>query len=62
MRLGFVSDCDPRLCKTDFERFLDTPLEGIREALGIETDLLRAYYAIEKRRYPASRESARLLD
>jgi len=62
VRLGFVSDCDPRLCKTDFERFLDTPLEGIREALGIETDLLRAYYAIEKRRYPASRESARLLD
>lgn len=62
VRLGFVSDCDPRLCRTDFERFLDTPLARIREALGIETDLLRAYYAIEKRRYPASRESARLLD
>lgn len=62
VRLGFISDCDPKLCATDFERFLDTPLERIREALGIETDLLRAYYAIEKRRYPASRESARLLD
>ena len=62
VRLGFISDCDPRLCNTDFERFLDTPIEQIREALGIETDLLRAYYAIEKRRYPGSRESARLLD
>jgi len=62
VRLGYISDCDTRLCTTDFERFLDTPLEAIREALGIETDLLRAYYAIEKRRYPKSRESQRLLD
>ena len=62
VRLGFISDCAPTLCTTDFGRFLDTPLGRIREALGIETDLLRAYYAIEKRRYPASRESARLLD
>ena len=62
VRLGFISDCDPRLCSTDFERFLDTPLESIRAAMGIETDLLRAYYAIEKRRYPASFESQRLLD
>jgi hypothetical protein len=62
VRLGFISDCDPRLCSTDFERFLDTPVKGIREALGIEADLLLAYYAIEKRRYPESRESQRLLD
>ena len=62
VRLGFISDCVPTLCTTDFERFLDTPLDRIRETLGIETDLLRAYYAIEKRRYPQSRESARLLD
>jgi hypothetical protein len=62
VRLGYISDCDTRLCTTDFDRFLDTPLEAIREALGIETDLLRAYYAIEKRRYPKSRESQRLLD
>jgi hypothetical protein len=61
VRLGFISDCDPRLCSTNFERFLDTPLEAIRVALGIETDLLRAYYAIEKRRYPKCLESARLL-
>jgi hypothetical protein len=62
VRLGYISDCDTHLCRTDFERFLDTPLAAIRDALGIETELLRAYYAIEKRRYPDSRESARLLD
>ena len=62
VRLGFVSDCNPKLCSTDFERFLDTPVGAIRDALGIETDLLRAYYGIEKRRFPASLESARLLD
>ena len=62
VRLGFISDCDTRLCSTDFERFLDTPVEAIRDQLGIETELLRAYYAIEKRRYPASHESQRLLD
>jgi hypothetical protein len=62
VRLGFISDCNTRLCTTDFERYLDTPVRKIREALGIETDLLRAYYAIEKRRYPQSHESQRLLD
>ena len=62
VRLGFISDCDTRLCATDFNRYLDTPVEQVRAALGIETDLLRAYYAIEKRRYPTSHESQRLLD
>ena len=62
VRLGFISDCDTRLCATDFNRYLDAPVEQVRAALGIETDLLRAYYAIEKRRYPTSHESQRLLD
>ena len=61
VRLGFISDCHA-LSSADFTRYLDTPLEKVREALGIEADLLRAYYAIEKRRYPASLESQRLLD
>ena len=39
-----------------------SPVERVRHALGIETDLLRAYYAIERRRYPDSPESQRLLD
>jgi len=29
--------------------------------MGLEADLLRAYFAIEARRYPASVESQRLL-
>lgn len=62
VRLGYVSDCRPDLCSTDFARLLDTPLGRVRDALGIETGLLRAYYAIEKKRYPASLESRRLLD
>lgn len=37
-------------------------LGDIRRELGIEEDLLRAYYAIEKRRYPEAMDSQRLLD
>jgi hypothetical protein len=61
VRLGFVSDCES-LAEVDFARHLDRPLGEVRAALGIETPLLAAYYAIEKRRYPGSFESQRLLD
>ena len=60
VRLGFVSDC-VALDKVDLERLLDVPLAEARGRLGIEEALLRAYYAIEKRRYPDSHESQRLL-
>jgi hypothetical protein len=59
VRLGYVSDCAP-LHAADYTPLLDLGLEAARRALGIETDLLRAYYAIEKRRYPDSPESQRL--
>ena len=59
VRLGYVSDCVP-LHAADYTPLLDMNLEQARRALGIETDLLRAYYAIEKRRYPDSPESQRL--
>ena len=36
-------------------------LEDARKAIGIESSLIRAYYEIEKRRYPDERESQRLL-
>ena len=62
VRLGFVSDCTPKLCAVDFGAYLDMPLGSVRRALGIEEDLLRAYFGIEKRRYPKSFESRRLLD
>ncbi len=61
VKLGFVSDCEP-LSEVDYAPYLDWKLEDIRRELGIEEDLLRAYYAIEKRRYPESSDSQRLLD
>ena len=60
VKLGFISDCQP-LSEVDYSCHLEQPLGKIREDLGIETNLLQAYYAIEKRRYPDSVESQRLL-
>src|SRR5262245_11870133 len=61
VRLGFISDCRS-LCEADYACYLDMRLRHVREALGIETSLLKAYYAIEKRRYPDAHECRRLLD
>lgn len=60
VRLGHISDCRS-LAQVDYARFIDRPLGEIRRELGIEEDLLRAYYAIEARRYPGSVASQRLL-
>ena len=60
VKLGFISDCQS-LSEVDYSRYLQHPLEEIREDLGIETNLLQAYYSIEKRRHPESIESQRLL-
>lgn len=60
VRLGYVSDCRS-LSKVNYDPLLDVPLGKVRAELGIEEDLLRAYYAIEKHRYPHSPESQRLL-
>ena len=61
VRLGYVSDCHP-LAEVNCATMLDWPINRIRQAIGIEEDLLRAYYAIEARRYPHAVESQRLLD
>lgn len=61
VKLGYVSDCQS-LSKVDYSACVDQPLAEIRKALGIEEDLLRAYYGIEKRRFPHALESQRLLD
>ena len=61
VRLAFVSDT-PALNQIDYGRYLDRTLGDIRRELRIDEGLLRAYYAIEKRRYPNSPESRRLLD
>ena len=60
VRLGFVSDCQ-RLDRVDYASLSGLSLSEARAKIGIEEDLLRAYYAIEKRRYPDSFESQRLL-
>lgn len=60
VRLACLSDCAP-LDTWDFTPWLERPLHELRAALGLEEDLLLAYYAIERRRYPDCPESARLL-
>ena len=61
VRLGYVSDCEP-LSDVDYDALRGHTLDEARATVGIEADLLRAYYAIEKRRHPDVFESARLLD
>ena len=61
VRLGGISNCRP-LDEIDFDPWLDRPLGWIRTRVGMETDLLAAYYRIEKERYPHARASQRLLD
>lgn len=56
--LGYVSDCRP-LSDVDYSAFIEMTVHEARQALGIETELLRAYYQIEARRYPESIESQR---
>lgn len=60
VRLGFVSDCTP-LAEVDYMKYLDWPLGKIRDDIGIEVDLLKAYYAIEAKRYPQIKECTRNL-
>ena len=60
VRLGYVSDCKP-LAEIRFGPMMGWSLRRIRKAVGVEEDLLRAYYAIEAQRYPKSVESQRLL-
>ena len=60
VRLGFVSDCTP-LAEVDYVKYLDWPLGKIRDDIGIEVDLLKAYYAIEAKRYPQIKECTRNL-
>jgi hypothetical protein len=60
-RLAFICETPP-LNQVDYGMRLDHSLADIRQKLRIDEDLLRAYYAIEKSRYPASPESGRLLD
>ena len=61
VRLAYISDCVP-LHTVDYKSLSDLTLQQAREKLGIERDLLAAYYKIEKKRYSDSVESQRLLN
>ncbi len=57
--LGYVSDCTP-LDKIDFSPYLDMTVKEARVSLGIEADLLAAYYNIEQKKYPQFMECQRI--
>jgi hypothetical protein len=61
VKLGFISDCQP-LDRIDYEKYLHWKLRDVRQDIGLEEDLILAYYRIEQRRYPESKASRRLLD
>ncbi len=59
-RLGFISDCKP-LSEVDYHQYMDMPVGLIRDRLGLESDLLKAYYKVEKNRYPTDKASKRII-
>jgi hypothetical protein len=61
VKLGYISDSQP-LNQVDYEQFMDWKLRDTRREIGLEVDLLQAYFRIEKRRHPRSKASQRLLD
>lgn len=61
VRLAYISEC-MALDEIDFTDYLDTPLRDVREKIGLEKDLILAYYQLEKKRYPSEPECQRLLD
>ena len=59
--MGYISDC-VSLAEVKYFDYSDMTLEQTRAKLGIESDLLQAYFRIEQRRYPRAADSQRLLD
>ena len=45
-KLGFISNCRP-LDKVDYTKYLDWKLREIRQDIGLESDLILAYFRIE---------------
>lgn len=58
--LGTVSDCRP-LDRVDFDQLMDSPLREVRREVGVEEELLVAYYTIESKRNPGVAASRRLI-
>lgn len=60
IKLAYLCCCVP-LENFDFTPWYDQTLLQLRKATGIDPELVMAYYAIEKHRYPHSLASQRLL-
>ncbi len=52
--------CPTDLSTVDFGKLADYKVQGVREKLGVDKDLLRCYYCFEKQCFPESQESQRL--
>lgn len=60
VRLAWISECQ-RLDRIDFTAYRNHTLSDLRQLLGVDDGLLRAYYAVEGKRFLSAKESARLL-
>jgi len=62
-KMGVIagSKCPWNLSKVDFRWFNNWTLEEIREKLRIDVDFLKLCYILEKKKFPESRESNRLI-
>jgi hypothetical protein len=60
VKLAYLSFSAP-LEDFDFRPWHERSLRELREAIGVETELLLAYFAVERHRYPHSPASQRLL-
>lgn len=60
VKLSVISSCVP-LDRFAFGDWLDLPLRVLRDAIGLEYELITAYYAVEQRRYPKNKASQRLV-
>ena len=55
------SRCPTDLSQVDFKNLLDYKIQGIREKLGVDKELLKCYYCTEKKLFVDSLESQRLV-
>lgn len=61
VRLGYISDCKS-LDKVDYSQYMDWEISKVRKELGVETNLLKAYFEIEYKRHPKDIATKRLFN
>jgi hypothetical protein len=60
VRLAYIAG-SASLAEVDYGQHYDKTLQELRHELGIDQELLRAYYSLEKKRFPTHAASQRLL-